>query len=193
MLNIYDNLIDRVFLDEMSHRLADMYWDTANIANRTSWPLGKYGSHRLMGNTLYDTEAYAETGSYNPRNATFEQNIAKDLVTMYNTHLVKALKSEDYTLAQVHANLQFPGMQGSLHLDGAKGSRACVLMLSDAVIDPEDGGSFYHEPSSTEVPYRYGRLIAFEGSDPHKGSPFNKEYKLRFSIKFLLKPNKTKK
>ena len=47
------------------------------------------------------------------------------------------------------------------------------------------GGGFYHQPTDTTIDYKYGRLIEFTASDPHKGLSFNKPDITRFSVKYL--------
>jgi hypothetical protein len=188
-MEVFDDKIDRSFLDMLSHKLSKTLWDTNNIANRSSWPEGLYGTHRLLGNTIYDAEVFAASNDIakNPDNRELETSIYYDIQALSDNHLGEVLGVGTRSLSQVHLNLQFKGMEGSLHIDGPPEALVCLIMLTDGVVEKDSGGGFFHAPTETTVPYRYGRIVSFSADELHKGNSFIDTELPRYTIKLVYK------
>jgi len=171
-----DDIFDKRFSDELSHKLRLCKWDASNVANRVTWPFGTKGSHLLLGISFlrwidnYKYHYYEEKFSF---------------------HLIDAFKQitkrfdRKLTLTEISGNLQFKGMDGRLHTDGGDDEFAYIYMLSDDIIFQDYGGEFYNKTCETSVPFLHGRVIEIKASDLHCGMSFNKDNMCRFSIKFV--------
>ena len=51
-MKIFDDIFDKRFLDEFTNKLRYANWYPTNISNRTTWPYGEKGTHRLLGDVL---------------------------------------------------------------------------------------------------------------------------------------------
>ena len=87
-------------------------------------------------------------------------------------------------LQGIDGNLQFKGMDGTLHKDGQVNQTVFIMMLAYHDIEENIGGEFYHEPSGEKIPFKQGRVIEMTASDSHRADAFNVQYIPRFSIKF---------
>ena len=89
-------------------------------------------------------------------------------------------------LMEIFVNLQFKGMDGTLHKDGfVKSKTAFILMLANEHVSGDIGGEFFHQPTNTKIPYGYGKLIELDAEDLHMGLAFNKPNVARISIKYV--------
>jgi hypothetical protein len=176
MLKIHEDIFDKRWLDELSATLIEEKWSCNNIANRSTWPYGNKGSHMIMGN-LYFQRANDNEIYYNDN-----KRLTKMLI-----HAFEGIenKTQKMKLHEITANLQFCGMDGSMHTDGTAEHFVYIVMLSNDVIDKNIGGSFYHQPTDTSVPFKYGRVIEQNGLDLHKAYAFNKPNIARMSVKWV--------
>ena len=92
---------------------------------------------------------------------------------------------QERELIEIHCNLQFKGMNGTIHQDGGDNETAYIMMLTDDEVEKDSGGEFYHEPTGEYVDFKQGRLIEMTASDPHKGLAFNVDNACRYSIKWV--------
>jgi hypothetical protein len=187
MIQIYDDIFDKLFLSELSAWLmSDCNWRVDNVANRYSQPYGLEGSHRLLGTKIYNNP----TGS----------------AEMYWEHVYKEVMSDggikklerfwrmyegiqDYSkskcmLQAIDGNLQFKDMTGTFHKDGDENQTVFIIMLAYHDIDENMGGEFYHELSGEKIPFKQGRVIEMTASDSHRADAFNIPHIPRFSIKY---------
>ena len=175
MIKVHDDFFDKQWLDEISDRFINAQWYANNVANADTWPYGLKGTHRILGDCFYNTES----DNYNHT----DKKLGNGLINSFE-HIQYKLKRE-MKLLVIHTNLQFMGMDGTLHVDGNSNQSAFILMLSNEHYSENIGGGFYHEPTDTIIDYKYGRLIEITASDPHKGLSFNKPDIARFSVKYL--------
>ena len=190
MIQIYDDIFDKLFLLEISTWLmTGCAYKTTNVANRTSMPYGFEGSHRLLGCTIYNNyegstekyweymhkEHYSWSEESNPRERLHLQNMYKEI---QNHSKNKCL------LQGIDINLQFKGMDGTFHQDGNENQTVYIMMFAYHDIEEDMGGEFYHEPSKAKIPFKQGRVIEMTASDSHRADAFNVPHIPRFSIKF---------
>ena len=177
MLNIYDDVFDKQWLDEVSAILSKEPWYADNIANRKTWPYGNKGSHLLLGNT------YFQRFSEDKINYNNNKNFTNSLIDAFNQ--IKKVSNKNLKLIEISSNLQFAGMDGTLHIDGTDDHVVYILMMCNENLTENIGGEFYHKTSDTKVPFAYGRLIEQSGTDLHRGFAFDKPHIARFSIKWV--------
>ena len=53
MIKYYDDIFDKIWVDEIAWKLINGPWHATNIANRSTWPYKAQGSHRLLGDNFY--------------------------------------------------------------------------------------------------------------------------------------------
>jgi len=177
MLKIHDDVFDKEWIDYLSNQLITQPWYCDNVANKISWPNGTKGSHLLLGNLYYKvkkTEIIQNTRY---------KNFTEDLIKSFSG-IAERVKST-MKLLEISSNLQFKGMDGTLHKDGTKNQRVFILMLCNEYLTKDIGGKFYHKPTNTYVKFHHGRLVEQNGLDLHKGLSFNKPHVARMSIKFV--------
>tara|TARA_R100000664_G_scaffold33441_1_gene50560 strand:+ start:103 stop:648 length:546 start_codon:yes stop_codon:yes gene_type:complete len=177
MLQIYDDVFDKQWLDEISLTLSKEPWYSDNIANRKTWPYGNKGTHLLLGNSYFQ-RINDDKIDYNTN-----KNLSNSLIDAFTQ--IKKIANKELKLIEISSNLQFNGMDGTLHTDGTKDHMVYILMLCNEIFFENMGGEFYHQTSDTKVPFVYGRLIEQSGTDLHQGLSFNKSHVARFSIKWV--------
>lgn len=172
-----DDIFDKRFSDELSHKLRLCNWEATNVANRFSWPYGVKGTHILLGISFFECLDEYKYHYYDDKQFSFRLIDAfKQITKRFDRKL---------TLTEISANLQFKGMDGTLHTDGGDDEFAYIYMLSDDIIFQDYGGEFYNKTHENAVPFLHGRVIEIKASDLHCGMAFNKDNMCRFSIKFV--------
>jgi hypothetical protein len=178
MIKIHDNIFDRKWLDEVTDRLIEAPWYANNTANNDTWPYGRQGTHRILGDCFFDRQSENHI-RYNQTDLEF----GNALINSFD-HIQHKV-GRKMRLIEIFTNLQFAGMDGTIHVDGSSNQSAFILMLSNEHHPENIGGGFYHKPTDTTVDYKYGRLIEITASDAHKGLAFTKPYVARMSVKYL--------
>jgi hypothetical protein len=178
MIKVHDDFFDKRWLDEISDSLLEAPWYANNIANADTWPYRKKGSHRLLGDCFF----HRQTDNFIRYNST-DIELGSALINSFEQIQYKIKRK--LKLIEVYTDLQFKGMDGTVHVDGNNNQSAFILMLSNEHYAENIGGGFYHQPTDTTIDYKYGRLIEITASDPHKGLSFNKPDITRFSVKYL--------
>ena len=180
-MRVFDNIFDKKFLDELSNTLRYTTWSLNNSANRTTWPYGERGTHRLLGNTLFNRKTI-DIIEYNYD----DLQLSHKAIEMF--YAIQAHTKRSLYLEQIATNCQFIGMDATNHTDkidtNAK-EYSFILMLCDDIIDDNQGGEFINETLGETVPFRYGRLIEFETHEVHRGMAFKIPNVARYSLKFV--------
>jgi|TARA_B110000285_G_scaffold204000_1_gene240609 hypothetical protein len=177
MIRIHDNIFDKKWCDEVTDALLNGPWYANNVANARSWPYGETGTHRLMGDCFFHRHADNHI-RYNESNKQLGESLINSFGRIIeSTHPMK--------LEEIYTNLQFVGMDGTEHRDGAPNQTAFILMLSNEHHSENIGGGFYHAPTDTTVDYKYGRVVEITASDSHKGMAFDIPHVTRMSVKYL--------
>jgi len=176
MINYYDDIFDKKFLDDISNELIKAPWYATNVANRKSWPYGEMGSHRLLGDLFFYRHNFDDI-RYNTN-----RNLSNTFVNSF--YAITKRLNKNLRLMECVTNLQFKGMDGSIHIDGRDDQTAYILMLSNEVAE-NIGGEFINETMNITVPYKYGRVIEITASDNHKANAFSEPHIARMSVKWL--------
>ena len=191
MIQIYDDIFDKLFLLEMSTwLLVECTYKTDNVANNISKPYGIEGSHRLMGCSIYNnwegsTEKYWEYMHKEHYSWSEEKNPRERLNVFGGMYKTIQNHSKNKCLLQaININLQFKGMNGTFHQDGNENQTVYIMMFAYHDIEEDMGGEFFHEPTGKTIPFKQGRVIEMTASDSHRADAFNVCYIPRFSVKF---------
>ena len=191
-IQVYDDIFDKLFLTELTTwLLIKCTYGTNNVANCTTSPYGFEGSHRLMGCNIYNNpggsaEKYWEHMHKEHFSWSYQQKPREKLNTFWGMYRDIQNYSKNKCLLQgIEINLQFKGMDGTSHKDGADNQTAFIVMLAYHDINGnEQGGEFFHEPSGEKISFKQGRCIEMTASDSHRANPFNVPHIPRFSVKF---------
>jgi hypothetical protein len=175
-MKVHEDVFDKEWVDQISVGLFHEPWYAKGVANRKTWPFGNKGSHLFFHNTYFNR--------INDDNITYDKNFKLTDYLIKAFYHLKKISNKQLRLMEIGSNLQFYGMDGTIHKDGSDKETIFILMLSNETINEDIGGEFYHEPSDTKVPFKHGRLIEFNAADSHKGMAFNKPYIARYSIKW---------
>ena len=176
-MKILDDIFDRRFLDDLTHRLSHSAWYPNNIANRKTWPYGEVGSHRIFGEQFFERQSrdIIHYGS--------DVKLSHLLLDCF--YAIERRVKKDLVIQEIAGNLQFPGMDGSNHRDTLGGRDdlfSYIMMLSS---DPGEGGEFINVTTNQTVPFLHGRVIEITSEDIHRGMSFTTKDKIRFSVKFV--------
>ena len=190
MIQVHDNIFDKIFLLEMSIWLMDKCeWRANNVANRCSYPYGVEGSHRLLGSNFYDNPEGSENKYWE---YVYKSDYIEQLEMFWGMYGdIQKYSKNKCMLQGIDGNLQFKDMDGTFHEDGNENQTVFIMMLAYHDIEENMGGEFYHERSGTwttsptaKIPFKQGRVIEMTASDSHRADAFNVQYIPRFSIKF---------
>ena len=179
-MRVFDNVFDKRFLDEFSHKLRYTTWKVSNTANRTTWPYGEKGTHRLLGDMLFNRKSI-DIIEYND-----DLELSYSAIEMF--YAIQAHSKRRLYLEQIATNCQFMGMDGTNHtdvIDSKAKEYSFILMLCDEIIDDNQGGEFINQTLEETVPFRYGRVIEFETHQLHRGMAFKIPNVARYSLKFV--------
>ena len=188
MIQIYDDIFDKIFLLEISVWLLEKCnWKNTNVANRNTVPYGIEGSHRFMGTLIYDNPAGTEEKYWEYVYRTDYIEMLQKLWGIYGS--IQKYSKNKCLLQRIAGNLQYKGMNGTFHTDGDENQTVFIMMLAYHDIEENMGGEFYHEPSGEKIPFKQGRVMEMTASDSHRADAFNVQYIPRFSIKFTGRNN----
>ena len=183
MIQIYDDIFDKIFLLEISIWLmAECAWKAHNVANRNTIPYNIEGSHRLLGTAFYDNLEGSENKYWE---YVYKSDYREQLEKFWGIYGGIQQRSKNKCMLQgIHGNLQFKGMDGTFHIDGDENQTVFIIMLAYHDIGENMGGEFYHEPSGDKISFKQGRVMEMTASDSHRADAFNVPHIPRFSIKF---------
>ncbi len=181
MINFYDDLFDKKYLDDLSYALMKSSWTADNIANRNTWPYGERGTHLFLGNCFFR--------KINDNNIIYNTNkqLSDELINLF--YYINKKFKKNLELKWISANLQFMGMDGTDHTDGDENTVSYILMLSNEIISEDIGGEFV--VLNEKIKYKYGRLIEISANLLHKGLAFNKPNIARMTIRLTGKIRST--
>ena len=172
-----DDIFDKRFIDELYQLLINGTWKATNSANNYTWPYGEKGTHVLLGETIFiPLNKYQQRSSKTLE----EQKIFLDTFD----HLCKVF-NDKLRLDEISTNLQFCGMDGSVHVDGLKNQIVYILMLSNNDLPNDIGGEFINTSTNSKFNFKHGRVIKLNAADKHQGLAFNKPNIPRISVKFM--------
>ena len=185
---IYDDIFDLEYLHEIFSILEnELQYRARNTANRTTWPYGKVGSHKLFGSKIFHRQSVNKINCLNNNYFDKFYNLFE-----YICNLEKINQDLLY-LERIDVNLQHSGCNGTLHFDANKDDTTAktFMLMANPVWEKKWGGSFqiYTEDKNKileEHEYKSGRVIIFPANLPHRGLGSNIDfpYVYRYSIVF---------
>ena len=92
---IIDGMFDEIYIHQLDAMIRDIPMCCNNIANRSTWPFGQEGSHRLMGEILFDRKSL--------NNITILHSSVKNFFELFE-QIEKKLKTNFY-LSQISLNV----------------------------------------------------------------------------------------
>ena len=198
--NVYEKIADEVLvlddcfdprfvyeIDDMTDRLPMVI---TNIANRSTYPYGTRGSHKLIGSNLFTRK-----DEYNVVN-----ECPKEILGIYQHTINSLIPNEDggygvnVELTGISLNCQPMGQDGTPHVDGRLNSCDKTLMyFANSEWDKKLAAPFQILDPDTkevirEIDFVPGRLIYFDAGLLHRGlAPKNVPYVYRKSIVYRIK------
>ena len=174
-MRVFDNVFDPEWIHGVHQKFTfNTSWLPNNNANRLSWPNGEIASHLLMGHVFFR-----------------RINDSDDLIvcddSIHDSHeLIDAwywllkVSGRNLRLQQIHANLQFKGMDSKPHIDSNDYNYVVMIGRPDEDVV---GGEFVNETTGEVIEYKSGRVIEVDNKDKHYGRAFDTEYVPRYSLR----------
>ena len=175
---VIDGLFDDLFLHELYLKINDLPLNTTNIANRTTWPYGHKGSHKLLGLLLFSRVGINRVTNFHPQSEIFF-----NILEVIERHLNQPLLLHELSL-----NVQHTHCDGSVHIDGDI-SEYSILLMTNPTWDKNWGGQFQltnDDASEIIEEYEYvpGRIIIMPSNHPHRGLGPTEQYIYRTTVVF---------
>ena len=179
---VLDDLFDGMYLHQIEKHISEIPLYTNNIANRTTWPYGTKGSHRLLGSRLFHRESMNSIKEYSEHAKPFFE-ILQQIEEKLNAY---------FYLHEIALNVQHEGCNGTTHTDSASSHDYTILMMTNAEWDSSQGGQFQLTTKDGDVVEEYeyipGRVIMLPSKHPHRGLGPIGEYVYRSSIVWRVTP-----
>jgi len=182
---IIDNTFDQQYLHNIIQVLNDqLEYKANNIANRTTWPFGDSGSHRMLGCRLFERKSL--------NRCTVLHDKAQPFFDMFER--ICTLVNHEYYLQEIFVNLQHSGCNGSSHIDSIEGTNdeLTIMVLPNPTWSQEHGGQFEILDKGRVIEshdYKPGRIIIFPAYVSHRGHGPSLEFPhlYRYSIVFRVR------
>ena len=185
---VVDDLYDISFLTEWESLMLDhipVY--TTNVANPTSFPNRREGSHRLLGVDIFARKGLNRVDVLHPKASKFfdafeilEEQIFRDPIFLH----------------RIDVNLQFQYQEGTQHTDGVSHTDYTIMVMNNTKWKSEWGGQFQMLSGDGNVieehEYIPGRVIVFPGDVPHRGLAPVVPYVYRFTTAFRVEMEQDK-
>ena len=189
-LQIHDDCFDDRFIIELDDLTDRLPMVLTNIANRSTYPYGSRGTHKLIGANIFNRKGENEIDNRCPR----------EIMGLYN-HVINRILHDDegnvgvnVGLEGISINVQPMGQNGTPHRDGVfNGNDKTLMYFVNNRWEKKWGGPFQILNPETnevlkEVDFVPGRLVYFDGGLLHRGlAPKNVPYVYRKSIVFRIK------
>ncbi len=167
-INIYDNILDKQFLDYINYTFRGMRWIPQSTSSNqvTPWFFS---------------------------NDTINDNVQREDYIFLFEIIISIIKKEpeikgkNINLERGYVNLYPFGIGGDYHTDSAEAPKAGVLqktiLFYPSVWKEEYGGATEFQESGEKVEYKRNRLLMFDGSKPHR-SAVHHNPESRYTIAF---------
>ena len=162
-MKIYDNVLDKQFLDYINHTISLMKWEPHASTTSQKTP--------LFFNSI-----------------TLDENVRREEFIFLFRIIVSIIEKEpeveekNILLERGYVNLYPYGIGGDWHVDsGYTNSRTILFYPSDW--KEEYGGATEFQETEEKVEYRKNRLLMFDGTRPHR-SAVHQNPKNRYTIAY---------
>lgn len=161
MIKVYDNVFDDKFIFELNEICDKLPNFPHNVANPSTYPYGKVGSHNILGGVLFRKIT----------NYVYESVCPLPLMYALD-HFAQNVLREDIELREIYSNLQVKGMDGTAHVDTGGGSKT-IILFTTFKWDKSWGGEFQTLDNNGNVidniEYVPGRIIYLDADILHRG------------------------
>ena len=179
---VFDNLFDGMYLHQIEQHVSEIPLYANNVANRTTWPYGTKGSHKLFGDILFQRESLNSIKKYSKYAEPFFEILE---------HIEEELKT-NFFLHAISLNVQHEGCDGTTHRDSANSNDFTILMMTNAEWNSSWGGQFQLTTMDGNVveehEYVPGRVIVLPSEHPHRGLGPTEAYVYRSSVVWRVTP-----
>ncbi len=179
---VIDDLFDQVYIHQIDALTKDIPLCTNNIANRSTYPFGTVGTHRLLGQILFNRDDINTITTLKPECDEFFRILKV---------IEKHLKAYFYC-SQITMNVQHSGCDGTTHVDSPDPNDYTILLFTCGTWKQEWGGQFQLCTPDGEVveehEYIPGRVILVPSKHPHRGLGPTEPYVYRSSVAFRVTP-----
>lgn len=180
---VIDGLFDELYIHQLDSMIREIPVYTNNIANRSTWPFGNEGSHRLYGNMLFHRKSLNNITILHESTNTFFE-VFEMLEQKLNTH---------FYLSQISLNIQHTGCDGTTHCDSDDNTHYTIMLMTNSIWKPEWGGQFQLTSDDGEIvieehEYKPGRVIIIPSTHPHRGLGPKEKYVYRSTVVFRVTP-----
>ncbi len=178
MIKVYDDLFDDRYLHNLYASLEnEIQYTAGNTANRSTWPYGDKGSHKIFGTTVFRRE--------NLNRVTVLSPYAQRFFDVFE--MIEKKMGEELYLDYISINLQHQYCDGSLHTDGDSNQRT-IMLMANPIWNPDWGGEFQIQdpfaPGKIQYEYIPGRVLVFPSHLEHQGFGPKHDYGYRYTIVF---------
>tara|TARA_B100001250_G_scaffold201048_1_gene172368 strand:- start:217 stop:768 length:552 start_codon:yes stop_codon:yes gene_type:complete len=180
---VIDDLFDHSFITKLEDTLLeDTPVYTTNVANSTSRPIGRKGSHRLFGVDIFVRKSINRVDILHEKAAAFFDAF----------EIIEETFNCPIYLERIDVNLQPFGADGTTHVDADPDTKdLTVMLMNNSEWKPEWGGQFQLMNGETVVEeheYVPGRVLIFPGNHPHRGLAPSVPYVYRYTTVFRIIP-----
>ena len=187
LCKVIDGLFDDIYIHQLDALIRDIPLCSNNIANRSTWPFGQEGTHRLLGQILFDRKSINRITVLHESVSTFF-----DVFEMIEDKL-----QTKFYLSQISLNVQHTGCDGTTHCDSNNPNDFTIMIMTNSKWEQSWGGQFQLTSNDGSVvieehEYKPGRLIVIPSTHPHRGLGPTEKYIYRSTVVFRVTPRMVK-
>lgn len=180
---ILDNLFDEIYVHQVDALVRDIPVCSNNVANRSTWPFGQTGTHRLLGQVLFNRKSLNTITVLHESSKTFFEIF----------EMIEQKLNTKFYLSQISLNVQHTGCDGTTHRDSSSENDYTIMLMTTSTWKPEWGGQFQltspdGETVIEEHEYKPGRIVIIPSSHPHRGLGPKEQYVYRSTVVFRVTP-----
>lgn len=180
---IIDGVFDDIYIHQIDSMIRDIPVCSNNVANRSTFPFGQEGTHRLLGQVLFDRKSLNRISVLHESVAIFF-----DIFEM----LEKKLNTKFY-LSQISLNVQHTGCDGTTHRDSDNPNDYTIMIMTNSKWESHWGGQFQLTSADgkdviEEHEYKPGRIIVIPSAHPHRGLGPTEKYVYRSTVVYRVTP-----
>lgn len=173
---IFDKLFSIEYMAKVEKKLHHLPVTAINIANGKSFPNGDNGTHRLMGENIFERESINKV-----------VNLMDDCEIYFEMlEAIEEVLEEKLYLNRIDFNLQHSFCDGSSHVDGDEGEYTIMYMPNLEWDTKEWGGQFQLFGDDGDVieehEYVPGRVLVFPSEIAHRGLGPRHPYVYRYTV-----------
>ena len=178
---VIDKRFDIEFMAKIEKQLKHLPVTAINIANGTSYPNGECGTHRLMGENIFERHSINKVVNLMDNCEVFFDMLEE---------IEECIETKMY-LSRIDFNLQHSFCDGTSHIDGEEGEYTIMYMPNLEWDTTEWGGQFQLLDDDQNVieehEYVPGRVLIFPSEIPHKGLGPRHPHVYRYTVVWRVK------